>query len=134
MSTHDENIDKRTRELFQKTGFEKPSGNFTSEVMKKVRKERIYGKSTYENLWQILLAAGLPLLYFLYRYLTGKINFIDELITGIKASNYFKFADLIADTFIYDISMSPAVLIGIISIVLLLVFDKIILKFIYSSQ
>lgn len=134
MSIHDKNIDKRTRELFQQTGFEKPSGNFTAEVMRKVKKEKVYGKPKYENLWQTLLAAGLPSLYFLYRYLTGKIDFIDELISGIKSSNYFKFAELISDTFIYDISMSPAVILGLLSIILLLVFDRIIIKLLYSNK
>ncbi|MFO8235426.1 MAG: hypothetical protein R6U04_08495 [Bacteroidales bacterium] len=132
MSNKENHIDNRTRKLFQETEFEKPSVEFPKGVMEKLEKEKVYGKPQYENIWQIAIAVGLPALYFLYSYLTGKVGFINEMVVGIKSSSYFKFIDILSENLLHDISLSTPVLIGIISIVLLLTFDRVILKLLYS--
>ncbi len=133
MKINDSHIDEKTKKLFQETGFDKPSEDFTFNVMKDVEKEKNYGKSAGDNLWQILLAVGLPVIYFLAQFLRGEANTINEVLQGLKSSSYIEFIRILYDSIIQDISLSPIVYLGIIAILLLLMFDRVILRLMHSG-
>jgi hypothetical protein len=134
MKINDSHIDENTRKLFQKTDLDSPSKTFTYDVMKNLEKEKVYGKNLPDYLWQVILAVGLPVLYFLFQYLTNGSEAFSKIIIGIKTSQYLDFINVISEKILEDVSLSPLVFMGIIAILLLLAFDRIILKMLHSYK
>ena len=128
MKDEDIYMDRRTRELMKISGFKKTREGFTRSVMDKLEKEkRLYPYKKDNTLMHVLLAVGLPILYFLYKILAGGESFFTGLDLTKEFQPYIQLFHLISDKLIGDIS-SPIVPLGIFAIVLLLVFDRLILR------
>lgn len=128
MNNKDIHIDEKTRELLQNTGIERTHAGFTREVMDKVEKEkRLYPYKRDNTLLHILIAVGLPVLYFLFQVLTGSESFLAELDLTLELQPYIRIFQLLADKMFMDFS-TPIVPLGILAIVMLLAFDRFILR------
>ena len=133
MRLNDKDMERKTREYLKQTTLESPPSDFTAQVMNKVEKEKVYGKNWKENnLWQILIAVGLPLLYFAIQYAMGDAQVLRELINDFASSSYFSYLKVFSDSIIQDVTVSPIVFLGIIAIVILLAFDKFVIKMLHS--
>ncbi|MBS3770087.1 MAG: hypothetical protein V5A47_04185 [Bacteroidales bacterium] len=128
MNSKNTHIDERTRELLKNTGVEKTGTDFTRKVMSRVEKEKKLHPYKQDNtLWHILLAVVLPVMYFLYQIFTGSESFLAELDLTLKFQPYIQLFQLLADKLVMDVS-TPVVPLGILAIVMLLAFDRFILR------
>ena len=128
MKNKNTDIDQKTRELLKSFGIEKTGTDFTRKVMDKVENEkRLYPFKRDNMMFHILLAIGLPVLYFLFQALTGSGNFLAELDLTMELQPYIQLFQLIADKLVTDIS-TPIVPLGILAIIMLLAFDRLILR------
>lgn len=128
MNNKDTHIDERTRELLKNTGIEKTGPDFTRKVMDRVEKEKRLQPYKQDNtLWHIVMAIGLPVLYFLFQVLTGSESFLADLDLTLELQPYIHLFQLIADKLVMDVS-TPIVPLGILAIVMLLAFDRYILR------
>ena len=131
MKINDAHMDENTRKIFKSLDQDQPQQSFTYDVMKKVEKERVYGNWFGDNLWQIVLAVGLPLLYFLFQFLTSGSQSYSQLILSITNSSYFDFIRILSDKLLQDVTLSPFVFMGFVAILLLLVFDRLIIRLLH---
>ncbi len=128
MNSKNTHIDERTRELLKHTGVEKTGPDFTRKVMSRVEKEKkLHPYKQDNNLWHILLAVVLPVMYFFYQIFTGSESFLAELDLTLKLQPYIQLFQLLADKLVMDVS-TPVVPLGILAIVMLLAFDRFILR------
>ncbi|MEF8844549.1 MAG: hypothetical protein V5A59_03675 [Bacteroidales bacterium] len=128
MNSKNTHIDERTRELLKNTGVEKTGTDFTRKVMSRVEKEKKLHPYKQDNtLWHILLAVVLPVMYFLYQIFTGSESFLAELDLTLKFQPYIQLFQLLANKLVMDVS-TPVVPLGILAIVMLLAFDRFILR------
>jgi len=127
MKNKDIHIDEKTRELLKNLGVEKAGADFTRKVMDKVEKEKKLHPYKRDNtLLHILIATGIPVLYFFFQALTGE-SYLAELNLSVEFEPYIHLFNLLADKLVMDIS-TPIVPLGILAIVVLLAFDRLILR------
>lgn len=120
--------DKRTRDLLNDSGIEKTSADFTRRVMDRVEKERrLYPYKRDNTLLHILIAIVLPVLYFLIQAFWGGGSIFTDLNLTVDIQPYIQLFHLLTDKLVMDIS-SPIVPLGLLAIVLLLAFDRLILR------
>lgn len=128
MNSKNTHIDERTRELLKNNGVEKTGPDFTRKVMSRVEMEKKLHPYKQDNtLWHILLAVVLPVMYFSYQIFTGSESFLAELDITLRVQPYIQLFQLLADKLVMDIS-TPLVPLGILAIVMLLAFDRFILR------
>ncbi|MFW5916688.1 MAG: hypothetical protein ACOCTM_04360 [Bacteroidota bacterium] len=127
MNTNDKHIDEKIQHLLNNTGLEKAPPGFTRKVMDQVEIEKRLHPYKRDNTFvNILIAIGLPVLYFVFRELTGT-SFLAELDLTIELQPYIHLFQLMADKLVMDIT-TPVVPFGILAVVMLLAFDRVILR------
>jgi len=120
--------EQQTREWMKASGREKPSEGFTRLVMEKVEtKKRLYPYKKDNNIWHYILAVGLPLAYLAYRYFSGSATLPAGASLQHEVQPYVHIFQLILEKVSLDMS-TPIVPLGIGAIVLLLAFDRFILR------
>jgi len=120
--------EKQTREWMKESGLEKPSDSFTQLVMEKVEtKKRLYPYKKDSNIWNYILGVGLPLAYLLYQYFSGSASLPAGATLQHEVQPYIHVFQLILEKVSIDMS-TPIVPLGMGAIVLLLAFDRIILR------
>ena len=120
--------DKKTREWMNESGLERPSDDFTRRVMGQVEvRKRIYPYKKESSVWQILMAVILPVAYFVYRYMTGAPIMPGGFSLQQEMQPYLRVFQLLFDKMAIDFS-TPIVPLGIVAIVALLAFDRLILR------
>ena len=128
MNRQEINPDDRTRKWLNESGLERPSDDFTQRVMAQVEvRKKIYPYKRDSNLWQILLAVVLPVAYFVYRYATGASILPGGISLQQEVQPYVHVFQLLLERITLDFS-TPIVPLGIIAIVALLAFDRLILR------
>lgn len=128
MKTSYTDPEKQTREWMKESGMEKPSEGFTRLVMEKVEtKKRLYPYKKDTNIWHYILAVGLPLVYLAYRYFSGSGTLPAGINLHQEVQPYVRIFHLILEKVTLDMS-TPIVPLGIGAIVLLLAFDRFILR------
>ena len=128
MKNKDIYIDNKTRELLKNTGIERTRPDFTRKVMDKVEIEkRLYPYKRDNTLLHVLLAIIVPVLYVFFQALTGAESYLSELNFTLELQPYIHLFKLITDNLVMDFS-TPIVPLGILAIVMLLAFDRFILR------
>jgi hypothetical protein len=128
MKNQDKHINEKMRELLNYSGIEKTKTDFTRRVMDKVDKEkRMYPYKRDNTFMHILLAVGLPVIYFIFQALTGNEGFLAGLDITMEFQPYINLFRLLADKLVMDVS-TPIVPLGMLAIVLLLLFDRFVLR------
>jgi len=134
MNRNNPEIDKNTKKFIQQTSLDSPGENFTSNVMKRVEKEKVYGINKRENnAWQIIMAVAIPIAYFVFQYLTnkGEATFT-QIIKELETTTYFSFIKTFSETLINDISFSPFIYMSILAIATLVIFDRFVVKLLHN--
>jgi len=134
MNRNNPEIDKKTKKFIQQTSLDSPGEDFTSIVMKRVEKEKVYGINKRENnAWQIIMAISIPIAYFVFQYLTnkGEATFT-QIIKELETTTYFSFIKTFSETLINDISFSPFIYMSILAIATLVIFDRFIVKLLHN--
>ena len=121
-------LDKSTRRWMGETGLEKPSADFTKLVMEQVEKKpRLYPYKRGGNLFNTLLAVLVPIAYFAYNYMSGGSLLPGGFNLQTEAQPYVRVFQIVVEKMALDMS-TPLVPLGIIAIVALLAFDRLILR------
>jgi|GEM_PF-1813617 len=134
MNRDNPEIDKKTKKFIQQTSLDSPGEDFTSNVMKRVEKEKVYGINKRDsNVWQIIMAIALPITYFVFQYLTNKGEAtITQMIKDLEITTYFSFIETFSETLINDISFSPFIYMSILAIATLVIFDRFVVKLLHN--
>jgi len=121
-------LDKSTRQWMNESGLEKPSRDFTKQVMEQVEKKpRLYPYKRGGNLLNILMAVLIPIAYFIYNYMTGGSVLPVGFSLQTEMQPYVRVFQLVVEKLAVDMS-TPLVPLGIIAIVALLAFDRLIFR------
>ena len=134
MNRNNPEIDNKTKKFIQQTSLDSPDENFTSNVMKRIEKEKVYGINKRDGkVWQIIMAVAIPIAYFVFQYLTnkGETTFV-QIIKELETTTYFSFIKTFSETLINDISFSPFVYMSILAIATLVIFDRFVVKLLHD--
>jgi hypothetical protein len=137
MNNNKLNIDKYTQDLVSKGGVQEPDSGFTKNVMSKILKDPEVNVSFVtlddkkSNMWLIISMVIMGVGFFIFYHFYFGLN-VDRVATGIKSSvttNAFVgfFSKLWA-----ELTISPYILIALAGVVLLVIIDKTIVKYLYS--
>lgn len=123
-----DDLDKTTRQWIKQAGKEKPSMDFTKRVMEKVElKPGFYPGTRGGNLFNILVAVIVPIAYLIYTYLSSGSLLPGGLSLQTEVEPYVRVFQLVVEKLALDMS-TPLVPLGIIAIIALLAFDRLILR------
>ncbi len=134
MNRNNPEIDKKTEKFIRQTSLDSPGEDFTSNVMKRIEKEKVYGINKRDGkVWQIILAIAAPIAYFAYQFMMnkGEATFL-QIIKELETTTYFSFIKTFSETLINDISFSPFIYMSILAIATLVVFDRYIVKLLHD--
>jgi len=138
MSKVEKNIDRYTRNIIQKNGKEKPSVDFTKNVMAQILKDPAvqfnfsYTKDEKESkTWLFLSVIAMFIGYIFFVLFKNDFN----LTKGLEHSFSTKYLKVFFDFFaqLYnELSLSPYVLIGLAGVIVLILIDKTIVRYLHS--
>ncbi|MGC9375929.1 MAG: hypothetical protein ACP5DQ_12935 [Bacteroidales bacterium] len=138
MSKEEKNIDRFTREIIQKNGKENPSDRFTNNVMAQIMKEPSlefnfsFTKDEKENkTWLFLSVAAMFIGYLFFGLLKNDFNLVKSFEHSFSVKYLNVFFDFFAQIY-YELSLSPYVLLGLAGVILLIIIDKSVVKFLHS--
>jgi len=130
-------IEKITRELIRKEEVQQPGADFTKNLMAKILKDPNVQVSYFKkdenknNILLFLLAAVLLLAYIgYYIYKNGISRFNDA--DSIPGITYLQAASEFVSKLWSEISLSPYIILSFIGIIVLVLLDKYIVKYLYS--
>jgi hypothetical protein len=130
-------IEKITRELIQKEGIQQPGADFTKSLMAKILKDpsiqvSYIKKDEDKNSILLFLLIGVLFLafigYYIYKNGINKLNETDN----IPGMTYLQTASDFISKLWSEISLSPYILLSFIGIIVLVLLDKYIVKYLYS--
>ncbi|MCK5028640.1 MAG: hypothetical protein KAR57_03335 [Bacteroidales bacterium] len=137
MNSNKLNIDSYTRELVKKGGIEQPGDNFTKNVMSQILKDPsvklnfVSKDDKQSNIW-LFIAIGVMILgYSVFYYVENGFNFT-SLADSIETPGYFKVLANFFSNLFNELSLSPYILLAVIGIIVLVVLDKTIVRYLYS--
>jgi len=134
MKRNTTDIDKKTREFVKQTALNSPGRDFTTNVMRQIEQEKVYGINRKDNnLLPILIAIILPLAYFVYQHFTNKgESFITTLMADFQQNTQFEFIKTFSERIIHQISVSPLIFMSILAIAILIAFDRLIIRILHT--
>jgi hypothetical protein len=131
------NTDEFTKELISKGGIQQPNSNFTINVMSQILKDPalkvnfISKDDKNSNIWLVIVISIMIVGFSTFYFIKNGLNF-SNISEGFQTPSYFQaFADFFSQ-FWNEISLSPYILIALIGVVILVVIDKTIVKYLYS--
>ena len=131
------NIDDYTKHLIQKGDVLQPNMDFTKNVMGKILKNpevkvNFVSKEDQQwNIWLIISMLSIVVGYLVFFFIKHGFNFSQE----AQSFENISFVKGIIEFFTQlwmELSISPYILISIIGVIILLVLDKTIVKYIYT--
>ncbi len=137
MNNNKLNIDDYTRELVKKGGVEQPDANFTKNVMSQILKDPsvklnfVSKDDKQSNIWLIIAVGVMILGYSVYYFVANGFNFT-SLTGSIETPAYFKVLTDFFSKLFNELSLSPYILLAVVGVVVLVVLDKTIVRYLYS--
>lgn len=137
MNNNKLDIDSYTRKLVSRSGLYQPKANFTEEVMGRILKNPavninfITKDDKQGNLW-LFSSLGITIIgYFIFYLIKNGFN-IPQSTTSVQIPTYLKmFINFFKDLFA-ELSISPYILLALIGVVILIIMDKTIVRYLYS--
>lgn len=137
MNNNKLNIDAYTQSLIKTSGVEEPSKNFTKNVMGQILKDPsvkvsfITKDDKNSNLWLILSIVAMVIGYGIFYFIRNGFTFGTRLKT-VEYPEFFKFFTEFFTNLFQELSLSPYILIALLGVVVLVVMDKTIVRYLYS--
>lgn len=131
------NIDEFTKGLIQKGEIQQPASDFTKNVMSKILKDPavkvrfITSDDKRSDIWLIISVCTLVVGFFIYYILMHGFNF-SQVSSEFQTPGFFKAFTMLFSKLWAEISLSPYILIAFVGILLLVIIDKTIVKYLYS--
>ena len=137
MNNNKLNIDEFTKKLISKGEILQPDSNFTKNVMGRILKDSatqvrfITSDDKQSKIWlvisMIIMIAG----FFIFYFIKYGLDF-SQISNGFQTPSYLQtLADFFSKLWI-ELSVSPYIFVALIGVVFLLLFDKTIVKYLYS--
>lgn len=137
MNNNKLDIDSYTRKLINNSGLATPKINFTERVMGDILKNPevninfITKDDKQSNLWLFISIGIMMIGYFIFYFINNGFNILQS-TTSAQISTYLKvFIDFFKDLFA-ELSLSPYIFFALIGVVILVILDKTIVKYLYS--
>jgi len=137
MNSNKLNIDSYTRELVKKGGVEQPSDNFTKNVMSQILKNPsvklnfVSKDDKQSNIWLFISIGAMIIGYSLFYFIKNGFSFT-SISETVETPIYFKvLADFFSNLF-NELSLSPYILLAVIGVIVLVILDKTIVRYLYS--
>lgn len=133
MNNNKIDIDNYTKKLVQKTGLENPSSDFTKSVMGQILKDPevhvsfITDDDKKSTFWLFTVIGFMFIGYIIYYIITNGTSFMIQNISG-----FFKVVTSFFTDFFNEIAISPFILLALIGVLLLVILDKTIVKYLYT--
>ncbi|HAF28687.1 MAG TPA: hypothetical protein DCG75_06525 [Bacteroidales bacterium] len=137
MNNNKLNIDDFTKDLIRKGEVQQPTSDFTKNVMSRILKDPsvnvsfITNDDKRSNIWLIITMSTLVVGFFIYYIITHGFSF-SEVSSDFQTPGFFKVFTDIFLKFWGEITLSPYILLAFIGILVLVVIDKTIIKYLYS--
>jgi hypothetical protein len=129
------NIDNYTRELVKKGSLEQPNANFTKNVMSRILKDPsvnlnfVSKDDKQSNIWLFISIGAMILGYSLFYFI--KNGFRSD-AGSIEVPGLFKLLTNFFSNLFNELSLSPYILLAVVGVVVLVVLDKTIVRYLYS--
>lgn len=130
-------IDAYTRKLVKLGGEENPTPNFTKNVMGQILKDPAVNvsfitKDDKKSNWWLFISVGVMILgYVIFYFIKNGFSFNIE-SGSVESPGYIKaFVDFFSNLFA-ELSLSPFILLALVGVLLLVLLDKTIVKYLYS--
>lgn len=126
-------IDKYTREILRRGEILQPRADFTKNVMSKILKDpsvnvHFVTKDDKEsNIWLFLSVVALFVGYLLYFIFKGGFSG-----SSVKTPEYISFFTSFFKDLWSEISISPYIIIALVGVIVLVILDRTIVKYLYS--
>jgi hypothetical protein len=131
------NIDSYTHELVKKGGVEQPDANFTKNVMSRILKDPsvklnfVSKDDKQSNIWLFISIGAMIIGYSIFYFIKNGFGFVSD-AGSIEIPSFFNvFADFFSNLF-NELSFSPYILLAVIGVIVLVVLDKTIVRYLYS--
>jgi len=137
MNNNKLNIDNYTRELVKKSGIEQPNANFTRNVMSQILKDPavklnfVSKEDKQSNMWLFIAIGAMILGYSVFYFVENGFSF-SSLTGSIEKPGYFKVLAHFFSNLFNELSLSPYILLAVIGVIVLVVLDKTIVRYLYS--
>ena len=137
MSNNKFNIDTYTSKLVNKGGLEQPDANFTEKVMNKILKDPsvninfITKDDKQSNIWLFISVSVMIVGYLFFYFIKNGFN-LSESVGSVQTPGYLKVLTDFFENLFAELSLSPYILLALIGVVILVIMDKTIVRYLYS--
>lgn len=137
MNNNKLNIEKYTKKLLSKGEIQQPGSDFTKNVMSRILKDPtvkvsfITSDDKQSNIWLVISMSIMVVGFFIFYFIKHGLDF-SQVSDGFQTPAYLKaFADFFSK-FWSELSLSPYILIALVGVIVLVVIDKTIVRYLYS--
>jgi len=137
MNNNKLNIDTYTHKLVKMSGERETSAKFTKNVMSQILKNpsinvNFVSKDDKRSNFWLFIAIGIMVVgYSVYYFVKNQFK-LDSGIGSIDKPEYLKFFTDFFTNLFNELSLSPYILIALLGVVVLVVMDKTIVRYLYS--
>lgn len=136
MNNNKLNIDEYTKKLVQLSEKEEPSKDFTKGVMNKillnpeVKVNFITKDDKNSNIWLVISILTMVIGYSVFSFIKGGFTFDGN--SSYEVPGYLQTFIKFFSSLFQELSFSPYIFIALLGVVLLVLMDKTIIRFLYS--
>lgn len=137
MNNNKLNTDEFTKKLISKGEIQQPGSDFTKNVMSRILKDPaikvsfITKDDKNSNIWLAISMGIMVVGFFIFYFIKHGLDF-SQVSDGFQTPAYLSaFADFFSK-FWSELSLSPYLLIALFGVILLVIMDKTIVKYLYS--
>ena len=137
MNSNKFNIDSFTSKLVNKSGVEQPGANFTKNVMSKILKDPsvkinfITKDDKQSNIWLFISVSVMIVGYLIFHFIKNGFN-LSQGVGSVQTPGYLKVLTDFFGNLFAELSLSPYILLALIGVVVLVIMDKTIVRYLYS--
>ncbi len=137
MNNNKFNIDTYTSKLVNKGGLEQPDASFTKNVMSKILKDPsininfITRDDKQSNLW-LFISVGIIIIGYLFFYFIKNGFNLSQSVSSVQMPSYLKVFMNFFENLLGELSLSPYIFLALIGVVILVIMDKTIVRYLYS--
>ena len=137
MNNNKLNTDAYTKKLVKIGGIEEPSADFTKSVMGQILKDPsvkvnfVTKDDKKSSIWLYIAVGAMIIGYAIYYFIKNGFDFSSS-AGSIETPGYIKvFVDFFSNLF-SELSLSPFILLALVGVVILVIMDKTIVRYLYS--
>ncbi len=137
MNNNKLNTDEFTKNLISKGEIQQPGSDFTKNVMSRILKDPaiklsfITNDDKRSNIWLAISMVIMAVGFFIFYFIKHGLDF-SQVSDGFQTPPYLSAFTEFFSKFWSELSLSPYILIALFGVILLVIMDKTIVKYLYS--